>query len=63
MRNINVSLPYFRSNYYSHLLMQEAQLYAEDNDLFFVETSAKTAMNVNDMFYEIGMSFYFVIIH
>ena len=38
----------------SCLLMQEAQAFAEENGLFFMETSAKTAINVNDIFYEIG---------
>ncbi|XP_063948541.1 ras-related protein RHN1 isoform X4 [Daucus carota subsp. sativus] len=32
----------------------EARLYAEENGLFFMETSAKTAANVNEIFYEIG---------
>ncbi|OAY65651.1 Ras-related protein Rab5, partial [Ananas comosus] len=32
----------------------EACTYAEENGLFFIETSAKTAINVNDIFYEIG---------
>ncbi|RRT50696.1 hypothetical protein B296_00051574, partial [Ensete ventricosum] len=35
----------------------EAQAYAEENGLFFMETSAKAAINVNDIFYEIGMMF------
>ena len=35
--------------------LQEARKYAEENSLFFMETSAKTAINVNDIFYEIGM--------
>jgi hypothetical protein len=34
--------------------MQEAKTYAQENGLFFMETSAKTAINVNDIFYEIG---------
>ncbi|KAJ3691386.1 hypothetical protein LUZ61_020550 [Rhynchospora tenuis] len=32
----------------------DARAYAEENGLYFIETSAKTAINVNDMFYEIG---------
>jgi hypothetical protein len=35
-------------------LMQEAKTYAQENGLFFMETSAKSAINVNDIFYEIG---------
>ena len=35
---------------------QEGQAYAEENGLFFMETSAKTAQNVNEIFYEIGTS-------
>lgn len=30
-------------------------MYAEENGLFFKESSAKTAANVNDIFYEIGL--------
>ena len=33
---------------------QEAQSYADDNSLLFMETSAKTAMNVNEIFMAIG---------
>ncbi|XP_008787322.2 ras-related protein Rab5A-like isoform X2 [Phoenix dactylifera] len=34
---------------------EEAQTYAQENGLFFMETSAKTASNVNDIFYQIGL--------
>ena len=32
----------------------EAQAYAQDHGLLFMETSAKTAMNVNEIFLAIG---------
>lgn len=34
---------------------EEAQAYAEDNGLLFMETSAKSSMNVNDIFLAIGL--------
>jgi len=34
--------------------LQEAQAYADDNGLLFMETSAKTASNVNEIFMAIG---------
>lgn len=34
--------------------MQEAAAYSEENGLLFMETSAKTAMHVNDIFLAIG---------
>ncbi|KAK3239450.1 Ras-related protein Rab-5 [Cymbomonas tetramitiformis] len=33
---------------------EEASAYADENGLFFMETSAKTAANVNELFYEIA---------
>jgi len=33
---------------------EEAQAYADEHGLFFMETSAKTATNVNELFYEIA---------
>ena len=33
---------------------QEAESYANDNGIFFMETSAKTATNVNELFVAIG---------
>ncbi|TVU08607.1 hypothetical protein EJB05_42016, partial [Eragrostis curvula] len=36
---------------------QEAMEYAEANGLFFLETSAKTAQNVSEVFYELGKCF------
>jgi hypothetical protein len=36
------------------VFVQEGQAYADENGLFFIETSAKSAQNVNEVFYEIG---------
>ncbi len=33
---------------------EEAQQYAKENDIIFMETSAKTALNVKSLFVEIG---------
>ncbi len=33
---------------------EEAQEYAQENDIIFLETSAKTALNVRNLFVEIG---------
>ena len=33
---------------------QEAEAYAEENGLLYMETSAKTALNVNEIFVAIG---------
>ena len=40
---------------------EEAKGYAEENGLLFMETSAKTAMNVNDIFLAIGIFHSFII--
>lgn len=42
---------------------EEAKQYAEENGLLFMETSAKTAMNVNDIFLAIGMSKFFHLVY
>lgn len=34
--------------------VQDAQAYAEENGILFTETSAKTAVNVNELFMMIG---------
>jgi hypothetical protein len=36
--------------------VEEAQQYAQDNEIIFLETSAKTALNVRNLFLEIGMA-------
>ena len=42
-------------------VFQEAQVYADDNSLLFLETSAKTALNVNEVFMAIGKSVIIII--
>jgi GTPase SAR1 family protein len=42
------------SEYAIMIFLKEAQAYAEDNGLLFMETSAKSSMNVQDIFLEIG---------
>jgi len=34
--------------------MQEAEQFAQESGMFHKETSAKTAQNINDLFYDIG---------
>ena len=36
---------------------EEAQQYANDNEIIFLETSAKTSLNVRNLFIEIGEYF------
>ena len=33
---------------------EEAQQYAKDNDIIYLETSAKTSLNVKKLFTEVG---------
>ncbi|CAL5327752.1 unnamed protein product [Camellia sinensis] len=33
---------------------EEGEQFSQENGMFFIETSAKTAMNINNLFYEIG---------
>lgn len=46
--------------YLLYALLQEAQAYADENGLLFMETSAKTANNVNEIFMAIGRFHLFV---
>ncbi|AES86833.1 hypothetical protein MTR_4g015360 [Medicago truncatula] len=41
---------------FDSLILQEARVYAKENGLFFMETYAKSAANVHDVFDEIGES-------
>lgn len=41
---------------------EEAQQYAQENDIIFLETSAKTALNVRSLFVEIGEHSFFLFI-
>lgn len=36
------------------IFLKDARIFAEENDLFFVETSAKTGMGVPDVFMSVG---------
>lgn len=57
---MKASVRYFFSPLWTHLseiVFQEAQSYADDNSLLFMETSAKTSMNVNEIFMAIGKGF------
>lgn len=39
--------------------LQVGEQFAQENGMFFIETSAKTAENINALFYEIGEFFFF----
>lgn len=38
----------------SLFLLQEGEQFAQENGMLYMETSAKTAENINELFYEIG---------
>ena len=54
--NIVIALAGNKEDMASHRMVEydEAQSYAEENSLLFMETSAKTGMNVNEMFLAIA---------
>lgn len=54
MCNDYVIFIFFYQVMHSYVNFQEAQAYADDNSLLFMETSAKTSMNVNEIFMAIG---------
>jgi len=39
------------------LLLQEGKIFADENNLLFMETSAKAAVNVAEIFTAIGIQF------
>lgn len=46
---------------FKSLLLQEANTFADEHNLLFMETSAKTAMNVTEVFLAIGLHLHFLI--
>ena len=44
------------------IVLQEANSFADENGLLFMETSAKNAMNVNEIFMAIGNEFIYFLI-
>ncbi|KAI5660582.1 hypothetical protein M9H77_29375 [Catharanthus roseus] len=38
----------------SEVTTEEGEQFAQENGMFFIETSAKTALNINELFYEIA---------
>lgn len=41
-------------SYFLPIGLQEGEQFAQDNGMFYMETSAKTSLNVNELFHEIG---------
>jgi len=44
------------------LLLQEGKIFADENNLLFMETSAKAAVNVAEIFTAIGIHCHIIII-
>ena len=43
-------------SYFLEIILQEGEQFAQDNGMFYMETSAKTSQNINELFHEIGKS-------
>ena len=53
-RTVDNEVWYFSVDFSFKYKIKEAESYAKENNLLYMETSAKTALNVNDLFLQIG---------